>query len=92
GNGEGEANINLDKLLKKMSDIGGGEVKAKGKGSDKEGGWKSKAKDKGLKEGKEGAGSLKPTSGGVQDGGKKGKRKDKGRGDALKVEAIAGEK
>ncbi|KAG8718494.1 25S rRNA (adenine645-N1)-methyltransferase, partial [Ceratobasidium sp. 423] len=75
-----------------MSDIGGGEVKGKGKGSDKEGGRKSKAKDKGSKEGKEGAGSLKPKSGEAQDGGKKGKRKDKGRGDAPKVEAVAGEK
>ncbi|KAJ1311915.1 hypothetical protein OPQ81_010375 [Rhizoctonia solani] len=31
GNGDGEANIDLDKLLKKMSDIGGGEAKGKGK-------------------------------------------------------------
>ncbi|CAE6423414.1 unnamed protein product [Rhizoctonia solani] len=100
GNGEGGTNIDLDKLLKKMSDISGGELKAKGndkgkgkgQGNDRESGRKAKSRDKGSKEG---TGSVKPKSGGAQGGGTEVKKKDKGikeMVDAPMVEAVAGEK
>ncbi|CAE6521857.1 unnamed protein product [Rhizoctonia solani] len=78
----GGTNIDLDKLLKKMTDIGGGEAKSKrkGKGDEKgkrnegrkEGKRKAKSKDKGEAS----APPLKSASGARQDAGAKDKMKE----------------
>ncbi|KDN35243.1 hypothetical protein RSAG8_11728, partial [Rhizoctonia solani AG-8 WAC10335] len=89
----GGANIDLDKLLKKMTDIGGGEAKGKGKGKrqEKESGRKAKLKGKGSKDGKQGAVPSKAEAGGRQDAGvKNSKQRERKAGPA--VEAVAGEK
>ncbi|CAE6492348.1 unnamed protein product [Rhizoctonia solani] len=94
----GGATIDLDKLLKKMTDIGGGEVKGKGndKGKGKRDGKEDRRNSKlkgGLKDGKESAMPSKPTAGRKQDAGaKKDKRKEEGKRDGSAVEAITGEK
>ncbi|CAE6442189.1 unnamed protein product [Rhizoctonia solani] len=91
----GGATIDLDKLLKKMTDIGGGEVKGKGndKGKGKRDGKEDRrnAKQKGgPKDGKESAVSSKPAAGGRQDAGaKKDRRKEEGKRDG---QAVVGEK
>ncbi|CAE6363332.1 unnamed protein product [Rhizoctonia solani] len=87
GNAEGTS-IDLDRLLKKMSDIGGGEMKVKGngKGNGKDGGRKAKSK------GKESLVPSKPETTGKAMEGKKEKEKGKERREVQVEETVIGEK
>ncbi|KAH7345499.1 methyltransferase-domain-containing protein [Rhizoctonia solani] len=93
GNAEGGGTIDLDKLLRKMTDIGGGDVKGKrndkGKGKGKqEGGRKAKLKEGRSKDDKGGMVPLKPKAGEKQDAGSKDRKKER----REVLEAVAGEK
>ncbi|CAE6437533.1 unnamed protein product [Rhizoctonia solani] len=95
GNTEG-ANIDLDKLLRKMTDIGGGvkgkgndKGKGKGKGDEKGGGRKVKSKNKDSKD-KETPILSKTETIGKSAGAKKGKDKETREGPV--EEAVTGEK